>query len=253
MKNSLVSVVVPCYNHGKFLEESIRSVQESTWPYIEIIIVNDGSDDNSEEVAKELVNRYKNVSYLYQQNAGPSVARNNGILAAKGEIILPLDADDLISSQYIEAAVREFDNDPELKVVYCEAEKFGAKSGKWELDEFSLEKLACKNMIFVSALFKKSDWKKAGGFSEEMTWGFEDWEFWISLLKTGGKVKKLPLTGFYYRISQNSRRKRVDNTGRKKTVDFINKKHPEFIHKQLGGPLRYQKSLSKLINRFWKK
>jgi glycosyltransferase involved in cell wall biosynthesis len=253
MKNSLVSVVVPCFNHGEFLEESIRSVQESTWPYIEIIIVNDGSDDNSEEVAKELVNRYKNVSYLYQQNAGPSVARNNGILAAKGEIILPLDADDLISSQYIEAAVKEFDKGPELKVVYCEAEKFGAKSGKWELDEFSLEKLACKNMIFVSALFKKSDWKKAGGFSEEMTWGFEDWEFWISLLKTGGRVKKLHLTGFYYRISQNSRRKRVDNTGRKKTVDFINKKHPEFIHKQLGGPLRYQKSLSKLINRFWKK
>lgn len=253
MKNHLVSVVVPCFNHGGFLEESIRSVQESTWPYIEIVIVNDGSDDNSEEVAKELVNRYKNVRYLYQQNAGPSVARNNGILAATGEIILPLDADDLISPQYIEAAVKEFDKDPELKVVYCEAEKFGDKFGKWKLDDFSLEKLAYKNMIFVSALFKKTDWQKAGGFAEEMTWGFEDWEFWISLLKTGGKVKKLPFVGFYYRIQRNSRRKSVDNSARRKTVDFINKKHSEFIHTQLGGPLRYQKSLSKFINRFRKK
>ena len=250
MKNSLVSVIVPCYNHGKFLEESVRSVQESIWQPIEIIIVNDGSDDNSEEVAKKLVNRHKNVRYLYQQNAGPSVARNNGISEARGGLILPLDADDLISPDYIEAAVKEFINDPDLKLVYCEAEKFGAKSGKWKLEDFSLEKLAYKNMIFVSALFKKTDWQKAGGFAEEMTWGFEDWEFWISLLKSGGKVKKLPFTGFYYRIQQNSRRKSVDNFGRKKTVDFINKKHRDFIYTQLGGPLRHQKSLSKFINRF---
>lgn len=250
MKKPLVSVVVPCYNHGRFLEETIQSVQMSTWENIEIIIVNDGSVDNSEDVAKKLVDQHENIHYLYQQNSGPSVARNNGILVAQGELILPLDADDLISPDYIEAAVKEFINDQDLKLVYCEAEKFGAKSGKWKLENFSLDRLAYKNMIFVSALFKKTDWQKAGGFAEEMTWGFEDWEFWISLLKSGGKVKKLPLTGFYYRIQQKSRRKSVDNSGRKKTVDFINEKHQDFIYKQLGGPLRYQKSMSNFINRF---
>lgn len=253
MEKPLVSIVVPCYNHGKFLQETIQSVQQSTWPNIEIIIVNDGSVDNSEEVAKKLANRYKNIKYVYQQNAGPSVARNKGILKANGEFILPLDADDLISPHYIEAAVKAFAEDPNVKLVYCEAEKFGAKTGKWILDDFSLEKLAFKNMIFVSALFRKTDWQNAGGFSEEMIWGFEDWEFWISLLKSGGIVIKLPFTGFFYRIQPNSRRKSVNSLGRRKTVDFINKKHREFIHAQLGGPLRYQKSLSKTINRFWKK
>jgi glycosyltransferase involved in cell wall biosynthesis len=253
MKNHLVSVIVPCYNHGMFLEETVRSVLNSTWPNIEIIIIDDGSTDNSSIIAKKIVDQYKNVRCIFQNNSGPSVARNNGILAAKGKFILALDADDLISPRYIEAAVKEFDKDPELKVVYCEAEKFGAKSGKWKLDDFSLEKLAYKNMIFVSALFKKTDWQKSGGFAEEMTWGFEDWEFWISLLKTGGKVKKLPFVGFYYRIQKNSRRKSVDSSGRRKTVDFINKKHRNFIHEQLGGPLHYQKSLSKFINRFRKK
>lgn len=253
MKNPLVSVVVPCYNHGKFLEETIRSVQQSTWSNIEIIIVNDGSTDHSEEVANKMANRYSNVRYVYQPNEGPSVARNNGILKANGELVLPLDADDLISPDYIESGVRIFENDPDVKLVYCEAEKFGAKTGKWELDDFSLEKLAYKNMIFISALFRKTDWQKAGGFSEEMTWGFEDWEFWISLLKSGGKVVKLPFTGFYYRIQKHSRRKSVDKSGRRKTVDFINRKHRRFIHSQLGGPLRYQKSMSKTINRFWKK
>jgi len=203
MKKPLVSVVVPCYNHGRFLEDTIQSVQKSTWKSIEIIIVNDGSVDDSEDVAKKLVNQHENIQYLYQQNAGPSVARNYGISEARGGLILPLDADDLISPDYIVAAVKEFINDPNLKLVYCEAEKFGAKSGKWKLEDFSLEELAYKNMIFVSALFKKTDWQKAEGFAE-----------------------------------------------RKKTVDFINKKHRDFIYTQLGGPLRHQKSLSKFINRF---
>lgn len=253
MKNPLVSVVVPCYNHGKYLEETIQSVQQSTWQKKEIIIVDDGSTDNSVKIAKKMMNLYKNVNCIFQENSGPSVARNNGIQAATGELILPLDADDLISPKYIENGIRKFENDPDVKLVYCEAEKFGAKTGKWKLDDFSLEKLAYKNMIFISALFRKTDWQKAGGFSEEMTWGFEDWEFWISLLKSGGKVVKLPFTGFYYRIQTNSRRKTVDKSGRRKTVDFINRKHRHFIHSQLGGPLRYQKSMSKTINRLWKK
>lgn len=252
MKNPLVSVVVPCYNHGMFLEETVQSVQKSGWSNVEIIIVDDGSTDNSAAVSKRMVEQYSNVRYIYQENSGPSVARNKGIAAARGELILPLDADDLISAEYIGEAAKEFEKDPELKLVYCEAEKFGDKTGKWILDEYSPRKLAFRNMIFVSGIFKKSDWLEAGGYSEEIKVGYEDWEFWISLLKTGGKVIKLPITGFFYRIQANSRRKSVDHSARRRTVDFINEKHRDFIHAQLGGPLRYQKSLSVFINRFYK-
>src|SRR5690606_28203564 len=120
-----------------------------------------------------------------QANQGPSIARNHGIRKAKGVFILPLDSDDIISSDYISEAIKAFKSDPEVKVVYCEAEKFGEKEGKWKLKPFSLKRLALDNMIFVSALYKKKDWEACGGYSEDMVWGREDWEFWITMLKNG--------------------------------------------------------------------
>src|SRR5690606_41655165 len=73
----MVSVVIPCYNHGHLLQETVQSVLESTYPDLEILIVDDGSIDNSGEVGRALAAQYPSVSYYYQENAGPSAARNN--------------------------------------------------------------------------------------------------------------------------------------------------------------------------------
>lgn len=81
-----------------------------------------------------------------------------------------------------------------------------------------------------------------------MIWGFEDWEFWISMLKDSGEVVKLPLTGFYYRIRGGSRRKSVDQRARQLTYQFINEKHKEFIFRHLKGPIRRSKTWSKPFN-----
>jgi len=245
----LVSVVIPCYNQAVFIEETVNSVLASIYPAIEVILINDGSTDNTEEVCKRLTARYTNVFYFFQPNSGPSVARNYGIREANGLYILPLDSDDLISNDYISRAIEVFESDPEVKVVYCEAEKFGEKSGKWNLKPFSLEKLALNNnMIFVSALYKKKDWEECGGYSEDMVWGREDWEFWISMLKNGGKVVKLPIIGFYYRIRTNSRRKGMTSERKEKIIAYINRKHKDFIYKQLNGPLRFQRTHSRKYN-----
>jgi hypothetical protein len=86
-----------------------------------------------------------------------------------------------------------------------------------------------------------------------MTWGWEDWEFWISMLKTGGSVMKVPEVGFFYRISRNSRRKSTTRAAKIKTVKLINLKHRDFVYEQLSGPLRMNRSLSRVTNLLLKK
>lgn len=249
--NKLVSVVIPCYNHGNFLEETVQSVLNSGYSPLEIILVNDGSTDHSEQVSLELTRKHQNLHYIAQENSGPAAARNRGIGMARGTYILPLDADDLISPHYLEKAVDLLERE-QAKVVYCEAEFFGEKGGKWNLPPFSRRLLARENMIFCSALYRKEDWLACGGYDETMTWGWEDWEFWISMVKEGGEVRKLPDVHFFYRVGKNSRRKSTNRQAKAKTVQLINRKHKAFVFEQLSGPLRINRSLSRLTNLFFK-
>ena len=245
---NLVSVVIPCFNHSAYLCEAINSVLDSTYSLLEIIIVDDGSTDNSAQVARDLMSRHKNVFYIYQDNQGPACARNRAIQEARGEYILPLDADDKIAHFYIEHAFKVLKNDQRVKVVFCNAEYFGRKTGLWKLKEFSLKKLAIDNMIFSCAMFRKEDWKNAGGYSSELKGGWEDWEFWISMLKSGGQVHRLESIGFYYRIHQYSRQRSTTREIERFTIDFINRKHRDFIVSQLNGPLRTKRKHSLSIN-----
>lgn len=245
-----VSVIIPCYNDGKYLAETIESVLKSTFDQFEIIIVDDGSTDQSADVGKKYAQADSRITYHYQENAGLSTARNKGIGKASGQYILPLDADDLISKDYIKDAVEALDGNSAIKVVYCNAEFFEGKEGEWKLPPFSRRMLARENMIFCSALYRKQDWQEAGGYSVEMKGGWEDWEFWISLLKNGGEVVKLPLTGFFYRIKKNSMRKGMSKAVKARLIRFMNTKHMDFFQRELGGPLRTSRSLSRFINRF---
>lgn len=244
-----VSVIIPYYNQALLIEETIHSVLASTYLPIEVIIVDDGSTDESARVVEELAKQHPLIKFYKQANSGPSVARNHAIIKASGSFILPLDGDDLISPDYIAKAIDVFKQDPMVKVVYCEAEKFGAKTGKWNLKPFSLESLAKDNMIFVSALYRKIDWEACGGYPEDLRWVSEDWVFWIAMLKNGGKVVQLPITGFYYRISPNSRRKGMDKHKKQLLIDYINKHHRDFVYRYLDGPLRFQRRQSKRYNR----
>jgi glycosyltransferase involved in cell wall biosynthesis len=244
-----VSIVIPIFNQAQFLGETFESVLKSTFKPLEVILIDDGSTDDSAEIAFKLkLENPEIVSVIVQENSGPAKARNEGIKIAKGKYILPLDGDDLIGLTYIENAVKILEERPDVKVVYSEAEKFGDKKGKWKLKPFSLKALSLDNMIFVSAFYRKKDWETVGGYDERMTWGWEDWEFWINMLKSGGEVLKLPETGFYYRIRKNSRRKSTNKESKQKTIDLINSKHKDFLFSQINGPLHYQRSLSPLIN-----
>ncbi|MBQ8464664.1 MAG: glycosyltransferase [Alphaproteobacteria bacterium] len=193
-----VSIVIPCYNHGKFVDETVQSCLKQTYQDIEIIIVNDGSTD---EYTNTLLKDYQRpkTKVITTQNQGLPAARNTGIREAVGEYILPLDADDKIAPTYIEKAVNVIEKNKKIGIVYADAEFFGAQSGRWKLPEYKLSKQLAGNCIFCSSLFRKSDWEKVGGYKKEMKYGLEDYEFWLSLIERGCEVYKIPEVLFYYR------------------------------------------------------
>lgn len=194
----LVSVIIPCFNSSQYVEDVIKSVISQSFKEWEIIIVDDGSQDNLFEVIEKYLEN-TNIKYFRKENGGLSSARNYGISKSSGSYILPLDADDKIEKTYLEKAVKAFNFDNELKLVYCRASYFGAKEGEWILAPYSFPEILLDNVIFCSAVFKKEDFVKAGGYSENLKFGLEDWDLWIRLLSPNGKVFKIPEILFYYR------------------------------------------------------
>lgn len=213
--NSLVSVIIPSYNQANFLSETLDSVLKQDYQNWECIIIDDGSTDNTKEITQKYCNEDKRFKYIKQKNQGPSVARNRGITISNGEFILPLDSDDLISNNYIKEAVDVFLEKPETKLVYCQAELFGESSGKWQLQEYSYDKLLFENMIFCTAMYRKSDFEKTDGYNPNMDKGWEDWDFWLSLIKRDDLVFMIPKVLFYYRIKKKSRNSNFGENNKK--------------------------------------
>lgn len=232
-----VSVIVPCYNQAQYLSDALETVYEQTYKEWECIIVNDGSIDNTKEVAQAWLAKDSRFKYIEKENGGLSSARNAGILISQGNYILPLDADDKIGTEYLKLAINQFNENNQIKIVYCNAEKFGFETGTWNLPDFTIKELALNNMIFCSALFKKRDWERVGGYDIKMIHGLEDWEFWISLLKDGGLVKKIDEFCFFYRVKKNSMIQTLINDQNKlvEMMNYISVKHADFMVKQLGS------------------
>lgn len=231
---TIVSIIVPCYNQAQYLDECLQSVLNQIFQDWECIIVNDGSPDNTEEVAQEWIKKDNRFKYIFISNSGVSNARNVGIQSASGEFILPLDADDKIADNYIELAINKFNEDKELTLVYCKAKKFGDVNQEWILKDFSLQQLALENMIFCSAFYRKHDWERIGGYDVNMISGLEDWEFWIALLKNKAKVFRLDMFGFYYRIKESSRQQDWEQSDSTDLIKYINIKHADFFVEQFG-------------------
>lgn len=203
-KNALVSIIVPCYNQAQYLAETLDSVLAQTYPYWECIIVNDGSPDNTEEVAKKFCQLDKRFIYYYKENGGLADTRNYGIKHSTGYYILPLDSDDKIGATYIEKAIKYFDLNPSTKLVYCEAELFGVETGIWNLESYNYENLLRYNHIFCSCVYRRSDYDRTFGYNPNMKYGLEDWDFLLSLLTPEDVVYRIPEILFYYRKKESS-------------------------------------------------
>ena len=203
---SRVSIVIPTHNDGRYLEETLASARTQTHGDCEILIV----DDHSTEAAtRALLARLEAagqpVLRLPAHRHGVAAARNWGIATAQGPYILPLDADDLIAPTYAAKAAAVLDTHSDVGICYCQAAFFGLKRGRWDLPPYSLAELLLHNMIFISAMFRKKDWLRVGGFDESIQLGREDHIFWLTLAASGLGVHQLPEILFRYRIKPHSR------------------------------------------------
>lgn len=194
----LVSIIVPYYNAHEFIEATLASALGQTYPNIEVVVVDDGSTDRRARAAFERLSHPRLRTYS-TENQGPAMARNTAISLARGRYILPLDADDLISSTYVAEAVDVLETQPSAGIVYSHACFFGDVQAYWDLPAFDATDFLTGNCIFISALFRKADWLTVGGFKPDMGTCLEDYDFWLSLVGLGREVVRLPKVHFFYR------------------------------------------------------
>lgn len=209
---SMVSVIIPCYNGGLYLREAIDSVKNQTIKDIEIIVIDDCSND---QLTKEVISGLKNdktIKTLQNSfNRGVSASRNRAISEAKGVYIVPLDADDRLHPEFVEKAVKAIENN-RGDVIYSHFELFGNIKCRINLKSFSVKKMLHDNLVVNTALYRKSAWSNVCGYSEEMKTGLEDWDFWLSLIEKGNNFHRIEESLFYYRKHGESRKDSAKKT-----------------------------------------
>ena len=195
-----VSIVIPCYNYAHYLSEAIESALNQTYKNIEVIVVDDGSTDDTKEVAQKYL-----VKLLTQSNQGLSSARNLGIAASTGEWILPLDADDLINTECVDKLLSKVKL--EGADIGCPAiQEFGDKKRFLQINTKNLRFSSFKqrNYVVASCLYRKKIWDELGGYDTKMKGGHEDWDFWTRALYAGYKMAAVNEPMFFYRIHEGS-------------------------------------------------
>lgn len=185
--NPLVSVVIPNYNHARFVGDAIRSVLEQTFKDFEIIVVDDGSTDNSREVVAQYGDM---VHYIYQDNAGLSAARNTGIKASKGSLIGVLDADDMYEPAYLDTLVEKLRLNPIADGVYCGYQFVDEKNNLLPQIENRpipsgelYDALLDGNFFVPESIFLKRQVYNDVGLFDEALHACEDWDVWLRVAK----------------------------------------------------------------------
>lgn len=191
MRQHRVSVIVTCYNYAKFLEGCLMSILNQTYQDFELLIINDGSTDNTDEVVSRFLDNEK-IRYIKQNNTGQAIATNNGIMVASGELVAFLDADDLWDPTKLEKQVRLFTRDT-IGVVYSRI-KFMNEEGlpiDKELTKkyytprsgYVTDALLFDNFIpYSSTVVRKECFDKFGMFNPEYKNGL-DWDLWLRISK----------------------------------------------------------------------
>ncbi len=233
-----ISVVIPCCNHGEFLKEAVQSVMFSAFDNYEIIVVNDGSADAFtlrifDELEKDF-SENQHIVIVHQENAGVSAARNNAIRLSRGEYILPLDADDKIRPNYLSRAAEILDKHPDIGVIYPYVQLFGEKQNVCEFPPFDAKRLLLYNFIVACSVFRKNLWNDCGGYDPEMRLGYEDWEFWIRVMKKGRNFHLIREVMADCRFRSGSRNSACDiPENRRELMRYICNKHKEIYSENL--------------------
>ena len=185
----LVSVIIPCYNYGRFLPGALESVLAQTFQRLEIIVINDGSTD---EFTKQLLANlsYEKTRVVHQRNLGLAQTRNNGAALAEGKYVCFLDPDDFLEPTYLERTLSVLEADDSVGSCYSWVQCFGDRNSLWQTENLNPLVLAERDTAPSHSVIRKLAWEAVArlnghGFLTKYNGYCEDWVFWIDMLQCG--------------------------------------------------------------------
>lgn len=181
---TVVSVVIPVFNtEPTLLREALDSVRGQTVPNVEIVVVDDGSKNHD---TIDFLARQHDIRLVRQENKGVAGALNRGISHASGEFIVTMGSDDRINTEYVEKCLSVM-RSGQARIVHTDHRDFGTRDEQHRAqDVVGISDLIHTNKFVAGAMFRRSDWQALGGFDESLRVGYEDWEWWVRILATGG-------------------------------------------------------------------
>ena len=201
-----ITVGITCYREGDLLRRCWESVLTQTFKEWECIVINDASpDDATNHICASL--KHPRLSVIHRSsNGGLSAARNDGVRASRAPIYFPLDADDALAPDALENVMRFCDVNPEVGVVQgdLEARYSDGHVEAWGGGQATLRESLIKQQIPSCSPFRKNVWESIGGYDLHLSWGNQDWDFWLSVFEGGYSGRYLAKTLVYYRVSQDS-------------------------------------------------
>lgn len=195
-----VSVLIPTYNCARFLSDAIESVLAQTFQDFEIIVVDDGSTDDTAQV----VARYPQVRYIYKEHSGISASRNAAVSAACGEVVAFLDADDMFTPEKLEKQLAYLDENPDCQLIFTKAENFyedeNARQGQAQQALYNASLERC----IITCAIRRSVFEKHGDFRTDYPHG-EDTQFMYRLSISGLSINHcLPEVLYKRRVHSNN-------------------------------------------------
>ena len=222
MKNMpLVSIIIPVYNVEKYLREAVDSIINQTYRNLEIFLVDDGSKDGCGAICDEYSKIDERITVIHKENGGLSSARNCGIKESVTEIIVPIDADDLIEPTFLEVLWWALYYNPDCSWAYADCCGFQGKEYVWK-KKFDAKTLTHYNFLVATAAIRKRDLLEVGGYDEIEKHYYEDWRLWLKFLEKGKRPVKVESIEFWYRRSSEGMLSSInENDNAKKRADFL--------------------------------
>lgn len=205
-----VSVIVPCYNLGEFVEEAIDSVLAQTFDDVEIIVVNDGSTDERTNAILSNLARPR-TTVLTTENRGVAAARNHALAHARGRYVCALDADDRLLPAFLAKTIPVLEQDASIAFVSTWLECFGIEQWTWRQERCDFPALLAECVVLTASPVRRQALDAVGGYdATSFLRGHEDWDLWISLVEHGFRGAIVPDVLFAYRQREGSMRRDCD-------------------------------------------
>lgn len=226
-KEPIVSIITPYYNTNKYIDTTVNSVLNQTFPYFEWIIVDDGST-NQEDIDKleKIKELDKRIKVYHKENEGPAAARDFGAekISKSSQYILFLDSDDLINETYIECAYWTLETNKEAAWTYTDTINFGGQNFTWT-KWYNPNKEMEENLLVMTAMIRKEAFFQVNGFEIREKNVYEDWCLWLKMIKLGMYPVRMNFYGFWYRkkAKEESELQQSNEDNKEKAMAYVKK------------------------------